>query len=101
MVARQYTRSSADAEDVVGDAFAKVYAIVRDGGGPDVAFRAYLFTVVRRLAYQRAETVRRVEPTDDMATFESAFGPVSGVDDPALAGFERGVVARAYGSLPE
>ena len=100
-VARQYTRSSADAEDVVSDAFARVYSIVRDGGGPDVAFRAYLFTVVRRLAHSRVEAVRRVQPTDDMTTFESAFGPVSGVDDPALAGFERGVVAKAYGSLPE
>lgn len=100
-VARQYTRSSADAEDVVSDAFARVYSIVRGGGGPDVAFRAYLFTVVRRLAHTRVEAGRRVQPTDDMATFETAFGSVSGVDDPALAGFERGVVAKAYGSLPE
>ena len=83
------------------DAFARVYSIVRGGGGPDVAFRAYLFTVVRRLAHSRVEAGRRVQPTDDMATFESAFGSVSGVDDPALAGFERGVVAKAYGSLPE
>ena len=100
-VARQYTRSSADADDVVSDAFARVYSIVRGGGGPDVAFRAYLFTVVRRLAHSRVEAGRRVHPTDDLATFESAFGSVEGVDDPALAGFERGVVARAYGSLPE
>ncbi len=100
-VARQYTRSSADAEDVVSDAFARVYSIVRGGGGPDVAFRAYLFTVVRRLAHTRVEAGRRVQPTDDMATFETAFGSVRGVDDPALAGFERGVVAKAYGSLPE
>ncbi|HEY5514695.1 MAG TPA: sigma-70 family RNA polymerase sigma factor, partial [Pengzhenrongella sp.] len=100
-VARQYTRSSADAEDVVADAFMRVFAVVRAGGGPDVAFRAYLFTVVRRLAYAGAQGDRRVQPTDDMAVFETVFGSEGSVEDPALAGFERGVVARAYATLPE
>ncbi|MGV8968483.1 MAG: sigma-70 family RNA polymerase sigma factor, partial [Cellulomonas sp.] len=100
-VARQYTRSSADAEDIVSDSFIRVFAVVRGGGGPDIAFRAYLFTVVRRLAYAGAQGGRRVQPTDDMAVFESAFGAAGSPEDPALAGFERGVVAKAYASLPE
>ncbi len=100
-VARQYTRSSADAEDIVSDGFIKVFAVVRAGGGPDIAFRAYLFTVVRRLAYAGAQGGRRVQPTDDMAIFETAFGAAGSPEDPALAGFERGVVAKAYASLPE
>ena len=58
-VARQYTRSSADAEDVVGDAFAKVYGVVRGGGGPDVAFRAYLLTAVRRLHVDKVRSTHR------------------------------------------
>ncbi|MBC7549480.1 MAG: sigma-70 family RNA polymerase sigma factor, partial [Cellulomonas sp.] len=100
-VARQYTRSSADAEDIVSDGFIRVFAVVCAGGGPDIAFRAYLFTVVRRLAYAGAQGGRRVQPTDDMAVFESAFGAAGAPEDPALAGFERGVVAKAYVSLPE
>ncbi|MDQ2623782.1 MAG: sigma-70 family RNA polymerase sigma factor, partial [Actinomycetota bacterium] len=100
-VARQYASSAADAEDITSDAFAKVFAVVQGGGGPDAAFRAYLFTVVRRLAYASAQGSQRVQPTDDVATFESAYGPAGSVEEPALEGFERSVVARAYNSLPE
>src|SRR5690606_4592409 len=100
-VARQYASSASDAEDITSDAFAKVFAVVQGGGGPDAAFRAYLFTVVRRLAYASAQGSQRVQPTDDVATFESAYGPAGSVEEPALEGFERSVVARAYNSLPE
>ena len=100
-VARQYTNSQADAEDVVADAFTKVWTVVSGGGGPDVAFRAYLFTVIRRLGMLRVEGGRRVMPTDDAATFEAAFGDQESTENPALAGFERGVVARAFRTLPE
>ncbi|HEX5333499.1 MAG TPA: sigma-70 family RNA polymerase sigma factor [Cellulomonas sp.] len=100
-VARQYTNSQADAEDVVADAFTKVWTVVSGGGGPDVAFRAYLFTVIRRLGMLRVEGGRRVTPTDDAATFEAAFGDQESTENPALAGFERGVVARAFRTLPE
>lgn len=100
-VARQYTNSQADAEDVVADAFTKVWTVVSGGGGPDVAFRAYLFTVIRRLGMLRVEGGRRVTPTDDAATFEAAFGEQESTENPALAGFERGVVARAFRTLPE
>ncbi|MGV8978910.1 MAG: sigma-70 family RNA polymerase sigma factor [Cellulomonas sp.] len=100
-VARQYTNSQADAEDVVADAFTKVWTVVSGGGGPDVAFRAYIFTVIRRLGMLRVEGGRRVIPTDDAATFEAAFGDQESTENPALAGFERGVVARAFRTLPE
>mgnify|MGYP003886376071 CR=1 FL=1 len=100
-VARQYASSDADAEDITSDAFAKVFSVVQGGGGPEEAFRAYLFTVVRRLAYATAQGTQRVQVTDEVATFESAFGPAGSVEEPALEGFERSVVARAYNSLPE
>src|SRR5450830_1188912 len=100
-VARQYTNSAADAEDVVSDSFAKVFTILQGGGGPDVAFRAYLFTVVRRVAIASLGAGKRVQPTDDLAQYEGSIGSQPGVDEPAIAGFERGVVARAYESLPE
>ncbi|MBI9113414.1 sigma-70 family RNA polymerase sigma factor [Sanguibacter suaedae] len=100
-VARQYVSSQASADDVVSESFTKVLAVLRDGRGPDLAFRAYLFTVVRRLAYESVNGERRTQPSDDMAEFESAFGPMASTEEPALEGFERSTVARAYSSLPE
>lgn len=99
-VARQYLTPAAGAEDVVADAFAKVLTILRSGRGPDTAFRAYLFTVVRRLAYVAVNQSRRVQATDD-AGFESVFGPSASSEEPALEGFERSTVAKAYKALPE
>ncbi|WP_166435863.1 sigma-70 family RNA polymerase sigma factor, partial [Cellulomonas shaoxiangyii] len=101
VVARQYTDSAPDAEDVVADAFAAVHRAIRGGAGPEVAFRAYLFTAVRRTATVHRHAGRRVEPTDDVATLETAATPVDAAEAPALAGFERSVVARAFRSLPE
>ncbi|UUI65635.1 sigma-70 family RNA polymerase sigma factor [Cellulomonas wangsupingiae] len=101
VVARQYTDSAADAEDVVADAFANVHRAILGGGGPEAAFRAYLFTVVRRVAAVHRSAGRRVEPTDDVATLETASAPVETAEAPTLAGFERSVVARAFRSLPE
>lgn len=100
-VARQYSNRHADAEDAVSDAFSRVFSAIQGGGGPDVAFRAYLFTVLRRVAMERVEAGRRAVATDDVETFEAAAGPGESTEEPALAGFERGVVSRAYKSLPE
>jgi RNA polymerase sigma factor (sigma-70 family) len=100
-VAHQYSNSFADADDAVADAFQRVLAAIQGGGGPDVSFRAYLFTVVRRVAMQRIEVGRRVHATDDLGAFEDAFDLEESTEEPALAGFERGVVSRAYKSLPE
>src|SRR3954451_19018345 len=47
-LARQLT-GPADADDLVSDAFTKVLTVLQRGGGPDLAFRAYLLTAVRRL----------------------------------------------------
>ncbi|MET0788919.1 MAG: sigma-70 family RNA polymerase sigma factor [Cellulomonas sp.] len=101
VVARQYTDSPADADDVVADSFAAVFGALQRGNGPESAFRAYLFTVVRRVAALRREKARRVQPTDDIAVLEAGTALAGTAEDPALAGFERGVVARAFHSLPE
>ena len=100
-VARQYSNSAADAEDAVSDAFSRVFSAIQGGGGPDVAFRAYLFTVIRRVALVRVESGRRAQPTDDIETLEAASGEVESTEEPTMAGFERGVVSQAYKSLPE
>ncbi|RHA44426.1 sigma-70 family RNA polymerase sigma factor, partial [Cellulomonas rhizosphaerae] len=101
VVARRYTDSTADAEDVVADSFAAVFLALQRGNGPDVAFRAYLFTVVRRVAGLQRTRARRAEPTDDVASLEAGTAWAGTAEEPALEGFERGVVARAFHGLPE
>lgn len=98
-LARQYV-SPADAEDVVADAFSKLFEMLRRGAGPDAGFRPYLYTVVRHRAFDVTRGAARTRPsTDD--EIESVLGRVASEDDPALAGFERSVVSKAYFDLPE
>ncbi|OZB50333.1 MAG: hypothetical protein B7X40_02670, partial [Cellulomonas sp. 14-74-6] len=101
VVARQHTDSAADAEDVVADAFTAVWGALQRGSGPTEAFRAYLFTVVRRVAAARRDAGRRTQATDDVAVLEAGALPEADAAEPALAGLERGLVARAFASLPE
>ena len=98
-LARQYV-SPSDAEDVVADAFSKLFEMLRRGAGPDAGFRPYLYTVVRHRAFDVSRGAARNRPsTDD--ELESVLGRVASEEDPALAGFERSVVSRAYFDLPE
>ncbi|WP_454860443.1 RNA polymerase sigma factor [Promicromonospora soli] len=98
-LARQYV-SPADAEDVVGDAFSKLFEMLRRGAGPDAGFRPYLYTVVRHRAFDVSRGAARTRPTSD-DEIESVLGRVASEEDPALAGFERSVVSKAYFELPE
>ncbi|MGI5188498.1 sigma-70 family RNA polymerase sigma factor [Promicromonospora sp. CA-289599] len=98
-LARQYV-SPADADDVVADAFSKLFEMLRRGAGPDAGFRPYLYTVVRHRSFDVSRGAARMRPsTDD--EIESVVGRVASDEDPALAGFERSVVSKAYFDLPE
>ena len=61
-LARQLTGCPAEVDDLVAEAFTKLFIALRCGGGPDTAFRAYLLTVLRHTRYDRARQERRVEP---------------------------------------
>ncbi|MGH3465230.1 MAG: sigma-70 family RNA polymerase sigma factor [Kribbellaceae bacterium] len=89
---------AADVDDLAGDAFAKVLEALRSGGGPDVSFRAYLLTTVRRVHVDRIRAAKRVTSTDDIASYERE--PET-FDDPTLTGFESGAAAQAFAALPE
>src|SRR3954470_4151375 len=95
-LARQLVGGS-DADDLVAEAFAKVLTVLQSGGGPDVAFRAYLLTAVRRLHVDRVRAAQRVQTTDDLTPFD----PGVPFKDTAVAGFETGAAAKAFASLPE
>ena len=95
-LARQLVRGP-DSDDLVAEAFAKVLTVLQGGGGPDVAFRAYLLTAVRRLHVDRVRVGQRLQTTDDMTPFD----PGVPFQDTAVAGFESGAAAKAFASLPE
>jgi RNA polymerase sigma factor (sigma-70 family) len=86
-----------DADDLVSEAFAKVLNVLLAGGGPDVAFRAYLLTAVRRLHIDKVRGTARTTPTDDLTPYEK----VEPGTDAVIAGFEGGAAAKAFASLPE
>jgi RNA polymerase sigma factor (sigma-70 family) len=89
--------SGPDVDDLVAEAFVKVFLVLRRGGGPDLAFRAYLLTAVRRLHVDRIRTASRLHTTDDL----SPYDPGMPFRDTAVEGFENATAARAFASLPE
>ena len=86
-----------DVDDLVSEAFAKVLSLLQRGAGPDLAFRAYLLTAVRRLHVDRIRSNARLHTTDDLAPFD----PGVPFRDTAVEGFENQAAARAFASLPE
>jgi RNA polymerase sigma factor (sigma-70 family) len=95
-LARQLA-TAAEADDLVSESFAKLLPILQGGGGPDISFRAYLLTCVRRAHIDRVRAGRRTQPTDDLEPFD----PGTPFEDPAVEAFERTATARAFASLPE
>jgi RNA polymerase sigma factor (sigma-70 family) len=96
-LAAQLVRGPAEVDDVVSEAFAKVLDLLRRGGGPADSFRPYLLTAVRRAAYDRHRLERRQLSTDSVEEFD----PGEPFEDPAVAGLEQSMIARAFRSLPE
>ncbi|HET9516093.1 MAG TPA: sigma-70 family RNA polymerase sigma factor [Actinoplanes sp.] len=95
-LAHALTRDPAEADDLVAETFTKVLATLRGGGGPLVAFRAYLNTTLRHVSYHRRRQDRRIEFTDDLTRFDAGVP----FQDPALARLERVYAARAFRQLP-
>ncbi|MES2171507.1 MAG: sigma-70 family RNA polymerase sigma factor, partial [Actinomycetota bacterium] len=94
-VARQFT-SSSDADDLVSEAYVRIYQRVLAGGGPDGAFRPYLYTTIRNLAARWGRSDKSIN-VDDIGEFEAV---IEG-DDPATIALDRTLTVRAFRSLPE
>lgn len=90
--ARRVT-SSLEPEDLVQEAFARILSAVRGGSGPTTAFRPYLYTTVRHVAATWGRARADETPVDEL---EPQPDPDALFEDPAI---ERGIVARAFGSL--
>jgi RNA polymerase sigma factor (sigma-70 family) len=85
------------AEDAVQEAFTKVLAVLKRGGGPDSGFRPYLLTVVRRTVYDRRRADGRLQATGDIEAYDAE----EPFDDPVVDDLERSLIARAFLSLPD
>lgn len=84
-----------DADDLVQEAYTKIYQSILRGGGPTGSFRAYLFTSIRNTAagwgrVRRETTIDELETLEDPATTEQA----------TTAALDRGLTHQAFRSLP-
>jgi RNA polymerase sigma factor (sigma-70 family) len=95
--ARQLTSCAPEADDLVAEAFTRLYAALLGGGGPDTAFRAYLLTAVRHVFHDRLRRDRRLELSADMASHD----PGVPWEDTAVSELESELAARAFARLPE
>lgn len=100
-LARQLTRSSSEADDLVAEAFAKVLDSLKVGRGPDEAFRAYLLTTLRNTAYDKTRRDRKLQLADDVSEVASAEMVSIPFQDTAVSGLERSLAAKAFATLPE
>ena len=92
--------ASLDPEDLAAEAFARIWATVRRGGGPEHAFGQYLRTTIKNLA---ATTVTRSheEPADDDRLDYWMRREAQVADDGFSAMLaEHEVVAEAFETLP-
>jgi RNA polymerase sigma factor (sigma-70 family) len=95
------------ADDIVAEAFARVLAATRAGGGPDHAFRPYLLAAVRNLANDWIAARRQVtvigdmgeEPGDRSAPLISGFSRDAATEAEDRA--EARLIVRAFSRLPE
>jgi RNA polymerase sigma factor (sigma-70 family) len=95
------------ADDIVAEAFARVLAAIRAGGGPDHAFRPYLLAAVRNLANDWIAARRRVtviggldeEAGDRSAPLISGFSGDAATEAEARA--EARLIVRAFSRLPK
>jgi len=95
IVAARSISPSLDADDLVQEAYAKIFQAIRRGGGPTGSFRAYLFTAIRNTAAawggaRRETAVDEMDEVEDPATSEDAV-------DAAL---DRSLTTSAFRSLP-
>lgn len=80
-----------DAEDVVTEAYSKVWRSLQAGHGPSTNFRAYLYTAIRTVAWDRV--LRLEDPTEAIDDIPA--------EQPPEPGPETDLVARCFYALNE
>lgn len=95
--ARQEADNPSDIEDIVAEAFASIYKNLAAGKGPDMLFRPYLLTVIRRIAHDNNRRASALQLIDDNFLLDTLYTE----DDLVLRTIEPSAIARAFSSLPE
>ncbi len=102
-LARQLARSRAESDDLVSEAFARVLKTLRGGRGPDLAFRAYLLTALRHVAYDRTRRDCKIKLADDVTAVSGLR--IERISEPfrdtALVALDCSLAAKAFAVLPE
>ncbi|PRB07484.1 sigma-70 family RNA polymerase sigma factor, partial [Microbacterium sp. MYb62] len=93
-VARSVT-SSIDPDDLVQEAYTRIYQAIVKGGGPNGSFRAYLFTSIRNTAagWGRSRRETAIDELDTVADPDTT-------DQAASEALDRSLTAQAFRSLP-
>ncbi|WP_051191983.1 sigma-70 family RNA polymerase sigma factor [Microbacterium luticocti] len=93
-VARSVT-DSLDPDDLVQEAYTRIFRSIQRGGGPTGSFRAYLFSSIRNTAagWGRARTEGAIDELDSV--------PDPATDEQAVSdALDRGLTHQAFRSLP-
>ncbi|MDQ1733277.1 MAG: hypothetical protein QOK10_3436 [Pseudonocardiales bacterium] len=89
-----------DAEELVSESFYRVLRAINGGGGPQSAFRAYLFQAMRNANVDLGRGyLNRVVLTDEERVLDVV--EASSAAEVSEEEAERGAAARAWASLPE
>lgn len=84
-----------DADDLLAEAFARVFQAISTGGGPTAAFRPYLFTTIRNVSMQWSRQ-RGADPSEDL---DLVADPDS-EEEASLAALDKSLTVQAFRSLP-
>src|SRR5207244_1100599 len=90
-------KSESERADIISEAFARILRVLRAGKGPAEEFRPYLLRTMRNIAINTTRQQAPLSPVADMAVFDSP----TDTEDPVVADFHRGMITRAFTSLPE
>ena len=95
IVAARSISHDLDADDLVQEAYAKVFQSIRRGGGPTGSFRAYLFTAIRNIA----SSWGRASASAAAAELEDVEDPGSS-EEAVDAALDQSLTVTAFRSLP-
>lgn len=95
--ARQLASAASEVDDLVAEAFTKVLDALRAGKGPELAFRSYLLTTLRNIAYERHRRAKPVTLSDDLGEVPDQVETQASV----FEDIERSLAAKAFQRLPE
>ncbi len=85
-----------DPDDLVAEAFTRIFRALQDGTGPTVAFRPYLYTTIRNIALRRVRDLSAVQDFDLDTIVEP--GTEEADLDEAL---DKSLTVNAFRALPE